>query len=668
MYSKIKDAVFCFCCKLFSSSRSNFATVGIRDWKHMSDKLKQHETSRDHITSTTKWIEAKRRLNSDKCIDQALQLQISRQRAHWQDVLKRIIAAVQFLAEGNSAFRGKTSKLNEDNNGHFLKLIEMISKFDAPMSEHVRRIKDKETRAHYLGPQTQNELINQMATNVKNSILHDAKTAKYFSVILDCTPDMSHQEQMSLVLRFVNMTSLDVSVEEHFIEFLQVNDQTGKGLSDVLLAALDELGLDINNCRGQGYDNGANMKGKREGVQAHVLRLNSQAYFMPCGCHSLNLTLGDMAKCCPKAMSLFGIAQRLYTIFAGSTKRWEILKAKVPYLTLKPLSETRWECRVESIKAIRYQTSEIIDALLDVSTESNDPKIKSEAMSLANEMQSFEFILSVVIWYDILFAINTVSNTLQSSDMQLDVALSQLKGLMVHMQKYRENGFVSAKISATEMALKMDIDPELKTARRMKRKRDENGNEYSPNAEEAFVTDYFLVVVDQALSALRTRFTEMQKFGDMFGFLFDIQKLCGIDEGELQRQCVKLADAHNTPESQDIHAPDLFQEIKVLRDILPKGTDTALKTLNFLKGIEGTFPNCEIALRLLLTIPVTVASGERSFSKLKLIKNYLRTSVSQDRLCGLALLSIENKVASKLDYNDLIAEFAAKKSRKVAFL
>ena len=101
--------------------------------------------------------------------------------------------------------------------------------------------------------------------------------------------------------------------------------------------------------------------------------------------------------------------------------------------------------------------------------------------------------------------------------------------------------------------------------------------------------------------------------------------------------------------------------------MIPKGTDTALKTLRFLKGIEGTFPNCEIALRLLLTIPVTVASGERSFSKLKIIKNYLRTLMSQDRLCGLALLSIEHEMSSKLDYKDLIAEFAAKKARKVAF-
>lgn len=62
--------------------------------------------------------------------------------------------------------------------------------------------------------------------------------------------------------------------------------------------------------------------------------------------------------------------------------------------------------------------------------------------------------------------------------------------------------------------------------------------------------------------------------------------------------------------------------------MIPKEADTALKTLLFLKRIEGTFPNCEVALRLVLMVPVTVASGEWSFSKLKLIKTYLCSTIT----------------------------------------
>lgn len=55
--------------------------------------------------------------------------------------------------------------------------------------------------------------------------------------------------------------------------------------------------------------------------------------------------------------------------------------------------------------------------------------------------------------------------------------------------------------------------------------------------------------------------------------------------------------------------------------------------------------NVSAALRISLTIPVTAASGERFFSKFKLIKTHLRSSTAQDRLVGLAMLSIENDVA-----------------------
>ncbi len=75
-----------------------------------------------------------------------------------------------------------------------------------------------------------------------------------------------------------------------------------------------------------------------------------------------------------------------------------------------------------------------------------------------------------------------------------------------------------------------------------------------------------------------------------------------------------------------------------------------------------------VAYRILLTIPVTVASAERSFSKLKLIKTYLRTTMSQERLSGLAMISIENEFLDGLNYDELIEEFASKNERRSVFL
>jgi len=82
---------------------------------------------------------------------------------------------------------------------------------------------------------------------------------------------------------------------------------------------------------------------------------------------------------------------------------------------------------------------------------------------------------------------------------------------------------------------------------------------------------------------------------------------------------------------------------------------------------QEVFPNLSVALQITLTVPVTVASAERSFSKLKLIKTYLRSTMTQDRLVGLATISVESDVARSVDYSSLLQTFAAKKARKVSF-
>ena len=74
-----------------------------------------------------------------------------------------------------------------------------------------------------------------------------------------------------------------------------------------------------------------------------------------------------------------------------------------------------------------------------------------------------------------------------------------------------------------------------------------------------------------------------------------------------------------------------------------------------------------VAYRILLTIPVSVASAERSFSKLKLIKSYLRSTMSQERLSDLAILSIERELLRNIDFESLVNEFLEKKGRQIMF-
>ena len=263
VYSISKDRIFCFCCRLFDSqSASNLVSEGYNNWKHLSDILKMHENSVSHKKFYHQWFEAETRLKKGKTINCEEQKLISKETLRWNNVLIRLMNIVLYLAENNIAFRGSSDKLYTPNNGKFLGLVQLIGKFDPIMQEHLKLAMAGDISDHYCGKDIQNELINLMGEKVKSEILSRAKNSKYYSIIADCTPDISHIEQLSLTIRFADLSNDNISIKEHFIDFMPVGDSSGAGLTEVILNLLSKHGLELHNCRGQGYDNGANMKGK----------------------------------------------------------------------------------------------------------------------------------------------------------------------------------------------------------------------------------------------------------------------------------------------------------------------------------------------------------------------------------------------------------------------
>ena len=112
----------------------------------------------------------------------------------------------------------------------------------------------------------------------------------------------------------------------------------------------------------------------------------------------------------------------------------------------------------------------------------------------------------------------------------------------------------------------------------------------------------------------------------------------------------------------------LAEELEALKTFLqPRIKPYALFEHLIENNIFRTFPNVFIALRIYLTMPITVASGEKSFSKMKLIKTYLRSTFSQERLNSLSMYSIESEIAKAIDFENILNDFAYKKARKVFF-
>lgn len=132
-----------------------------------------------------------------------------------------------------------------------------------------------------------------------------------------------------------------------------------------------------------------------------------------------------------------------------------------------------------------------------------------------------------------------------------------------------------------------------------------------------------------------------------------------MDDMELIDCCTTFAKTFSSDDSCDVDLNDLISKLKVLQLTLP-----AMEIFEFVKEMDS-YPNVSTAYRILFTMPVTVASGERSFSKLKLLKYYLRSVMSHEKLNGLATLCIEKRLLNDID--TIITDFASSTIKRNCF-
>jgi hypothetical protein len=167
--------------------------------------------------------------------------------------------------------------------------------------------------------------------------------------MVDATPDSSHKEQTTFLLRYVLQNEGQFSVVERFLKYVDCSKKTGKKLAQMIMDTMVDHNIPLADCRAQSYDNAANMAGKYKGVQAKILAQYPAAIFSPYGCHTLNLCGNDAAESVTEAVSFFGTIQTIYNLFSSSPKRWEILVKHIGS-SLHGISDTRWSYRVESVK------------------------------------------------------------------------------------------------------------------------------------------------------------------------------------------------------------------------------------------------------------------------------------------------------------------------------
>lgn len=679
VWSNNRQALFCFPCRLFSlqpeSVRSRFASINgySKDlkWKKLYDKIPEHQNSSGHKECYLKWKNMETLFENRGTIFQSLETQINDEISNWKQILNRLLDVTLFLSERGLPFRGVSNKVGDSNNGNFLGLLELLSHYDPVLATHLERVQQsyksqKKLQAHYLSWEIQNEFISCCADHVRQIILGELKNSKYYSIIVDATPDSSHVEQTSFVIRYVGLNDIsnEYEIQERFLEFTDCNEKTGQDIANLIKSVLEKSNIPIEECRGQGYDNGSNMSGAYQGVQALILKLNPLAKYSPCGCHSLNLCGVSAAECCSEVQTFFGMVHHVYNLFSCSPKRWEILKGLVGS-SLHSLSDTRWSARVDCVKPIAAHTGKVAEAVSSLLKLNIPVETRATINGLLQYLQSFQCIIMASVWVKILTPINYRSQLLQSINATLDVEVYNIESLIGDLLSLRNNFekiLSEAKLVAAAYEIKAEF-PAVR-ARRVKSFHGETESDqprFEP--EERFRIEVFYKLIDVLVANLTSRFTALQEIQKKFSFLWKYQEM---NDGEIEEVCGGFSNEYAVDVS-----PELTEEVKYLKSITKSNiSDTPLpplKLLNKLSALKITslFPNVCIALRIFCTLPVSVAQAERSFSVLSRIKNCLRSTMGQQRLSDLGVLSIESRLARTLNFDSIIQTFAEKKARRV---
>ena len=335
---------------------------------------------------------------------------------------------IRSLCRQNFAFRGHREILSStENTGNFLELVKFLGNYDPVVREHRTRIKPNRTPCHI--SRKPPIIISILGHRVLAVLLDEVRKAKYYSIIFNSTPDVAHADQMSQVLRYINISGRKVEVKETFIDFIEFGEKNAEALTNQILAKLRDDHLDIHNIRGQGYDNAATMA------------INSLATYVPCSNHSLNLA---------GVTYFFGTMDRLFLFFSASTHRWDVFKHQVTGKTVKRTCETRWRSRHEAVDAVASSLESItaaLEQLRDGDHETADTR--SDAAILLSCMMSCTFIAYLAFSRPVLREINDVQIFLQTPGLGLDSCATKCGALVLFCEEEREKVFEEVKAKAT---------------------------------------------------------------------------------------------------------------------------------------------------------------------------------------------------------------------------
>ena len=356
----------------------------------------------------------------------------------------------------------------------------------------------------------------------------------------------------------------------------------------------------------------------------------------------------------------------MYAFFAASPYRWGVLLKHAP-ITLKRVIDTRWSAHRAAVNALHTGFDEIMDALEELCNPSENLNTRGDAHGILEAIQSFTFFSFLCFWKVILRESHDAQTYLQQKGLLLEQFSNKMKAYVHFLVEERDNLVKDS----VEVAIKKCTELEIPIEDRRVRRRRRMPGEHAEDADLSVVEEVrrcMFQALDRFKREAETRFTSIHRLNDMFGFL-NPHTLLQSESHEVFSDAFKITNDDEVDFSELAVEIDRFKRLVLNSETTFDRNATAFDVLQWLvkSCLLDSTPYLCLCLKLYLTIGVSIASCERSFSKLKMIKSYLRSTMSDDRLSALSILSIERDYVQQFDFEDIVADFSSAKARKVQF-
>jgi len=657
------DGCLCLPCCLFGSDSSmgkKFVEKPYSNWTALNQKLKLHSTCPTHVRCSLAMKSFKdAHTGTQPTIDTAM----SKNRQEQFDLnckrLDAIIDCIVLCGKQNIALRGHRDANNQaqtSNPGNFKAILEFRALGDEILQKHLT---NGPKNAQYTCPETQNEIISICKHLIWEKLSRQVAESGFFSVICDECTDSSNKEQLSLSVRYV----ANDQVCESFVGFFELNEGvTGRAIATTIENALADCHLDPSQMRGQAYDGASNMSGKYKGCAAIIQQKYPLAMYSHCCSHILNLAVVQACSLV-QVQNMLGVIDKVFKFFDNHPKRQYLLNTScaadgLATSKLKSLCKTRWVQRIDALQLFVSMFVSIIKSFDQVTTNSSDWSRDSitDAMSLCKAMLNFEFIITLITVERCMSFTHNLTTSLQAKAIDILKATQHVGVLRKVLTDFRSNidvQFNTLFKNASRLAEKYEVS--IKTPRTCSRQTARD-NHPAENAEEYYRRSLAITFLDHLVTEIDSRFSSHSiKAIRCLGI---IPSCFSSDHKATDDEILEFFGSDIDSCSVAKAELDIWRSYFEGKTALPTTPKACLEHASPL-----LFPHIRKFLIRMMVIPVTSCEAERSFSALRRIKTYLRSTMSQERLTGLALLTIHQHSSLVPSTSEIREEFLRKNRR-----